>query len=118
MIRKNQYLLATALFCCMGGAMAADCLKENVLKHEIAVENLYELCFFKEITQVKFSNATNFKRTVEVEEDIPTNYRENGVKGVLSIIASTPGKYTNAIVDTSDGIRREYTFVSVNNNAN
>ena len=98
---------------------ANGCISETQHEHVIPVGNIYELCFKKELKQLK--HATHqypFTITLEQGDKVPDSYRKTGVLSILNIIAKEPGRYINVLVDSEDESRNEYKFISVDNKAN
>lgn len=110
-IATTMFLLSAA-----SGPVLAGCLDIEPVVF-VPTEIVKELCFARQIENVKWGNTGTFVIEVEPSDSIPSVYIKQGIKGVINIKARTPGLITNIFIDTDDGSRKEIFLVSTTSEA-
>ena len=78
---------------------------------------MVEYCFEQPVVKAKWGNPVAFNFQIENGSDIPKEYQENGIKGLVSVTAHEPGIVSNLFVDMGDGTRKELVLITSHNKA-
>lgn len=94
----------------------SNCLDREAVNY-IPVGVAVEYCFEQPVAKAKWSNTEAFIFQIENGSDVPNEYQQNGVKGLVSVTARDSGIVSNLFVDLGDGTRKELVLITTNNEA-
>ena len=89
----------------------ADCLNKKGVTY-LPVGVLVEFCFVDEVKSIKWGADSSILYTLEKVGDIPSSYKEKGIKNVIGATAMKSGLKLNFFVDTVTGNRTEFTVIT------